>query len=150
MQVEDVEEGPEAEALQETIQVLWQTALVKSNFQVRWAELVSTSPDDELNSASPNTQVPDTGAYFALIESSLRRSLGVSQSARARDLDDIKPAPPIESGPVKPEAPAGPPGGMPEFVDWSSMRDQVKAATGEDVNFDAPAEDAETPSHDEL
>jgi hypothetical protein len=41
-------------------------------------------------------------SYFSQVESLLRRSLGVSSTARAKDSDSIKPAPPIEVGPIRP------------------------------------------------
>ncbi|GAA5912171.1 hypothetical protein JCM6882_003074 [Rhodosporidiobolus microsporus] len=83
--VEEADGDEDAAAeLKETVDVLWQTALLKSAYQV-----------------------PDPNAYFAQIETILRRSLGVSQSAEAEV--EVKPAPPIETGPPPSEPPPPPP-----------------------------------------
>lgn len=92
-------ETREASDLNDTVNVLYQTALVKSGFNI---------PD-------PNAWVvwPSAGAasltlsarsYFTQIEQILRRSLGVSQTAEA--VVDVKPAPAVETGPVRPAPPS--------------------------------------------
>lgn len=66
-------------------------------------------------------QLPDPNAYFSQIEVILRRSLGVSQSAQAEI--DVRPAPPVETGPVRPaqpEQPAAPE--MADFAEWAGER----------------------------
>ncbi|GAA5999944.1 heat shock protein Hsp90 family protein [Rhodotorula paludigena] len=92
--LEKVDEAGEDEdalaELKDSVSVLWQTALLKSQYQV-----------------------PDPNAYFAQVESMLRRSLGVSQSVQAEV--DVKPAPPVETGPPPSEAPP-PPGEDDDFL----------------------------------
>ncbi|GAA5916857.1 hypothetical protein JCM5296_003325 [Sporobolomyces johnsonii] len=114
----ETDEGA-ADELRETVNVLWQTALLKSSYAV-----------------------PDPNAYFAQIESMLRRALGVSQSAAAEI--DIKPAPPVETGPVRSEAPPPPPpsfgGGeagegaeqpdVESWGDWSDIKKKLKDGAG--------------------
>lgn len=111
--------------------------------------------------------VPDPNVYFSQVESLLRRSLGVSQSARARDLDAIKPAPPVEVGPVRPADPDFDPttseeANVPQFdnpeewASWSDMREGLNKAGGaeamseggEGKKGEAQAKKAE--HHDEL
>jgi heat shock protein beta len=41
--------------------------------------------------------------YFSRVESLLRRSLGVSESAKVQ-AEEVKPAPPVEQGPSNPDA----------------------------------------------
>ncbi|GAA5841717.1 hypothetical protein JCM11251_007063 [Rhodosporidiobolus azoricus] len=83
--VEEADGDEDAAAeLKETVDVLWQTALLKSAYQV-----------------------PDPNAYFAQIETILRRSLGVSQSAQAEV--EVKPAPPVDTSPPPSEPPPPPP-----------------------------------------
>jgi len=94
-----------ADEIREVTNVLWQTALVKSGFQV-----------------------PDPNTYFTLIETILRKSLGVSQEARAKV--DVRPAPPTDDSPVgEGEAGAAAGGSQPEaeWVDWSKVKAQMKA-----------------------
>ncbi|KAM0750396.1 heat shock protein Hsp90 [Meredithblackwellia eburnea MCA 4105] len=110
--VEEVQgdEAGEAE-LNETIAVLWQTALVRSGFTV-----------------------PDPNIYFSQVEALLRRSLGVSETAKARDAEDVKPAPPVETGPIRPSDPAYDPkaneeANVPEFEnpsEWANWADVKK------------------------
>lgn len=89
--------------LGETVQVLWQTALVRSGFTV-----------------------PDPNVYFSQVEALLRKSLGVSRTATARDADDVKPAPEVDDTPL--EAPSTKDGGSPsDFPDWSEMKDEIRA-----------------------
>lgn len=45
-------------------------------------------------------------SYFSQVEALLRRSLGVSAGAKARDIDAIKPAPAVEAGPLRPSDPS--------------------------------------------
>lgn len=82
------------EDLDEIVSILYDTSLVRSGFNVR-----------------------EPPSYFSRIESVLRRSLGVSESAKANVR--IKPAPPVEQGPFvapPPEAPR--PDAMPNFMDF--------------------------------
>ena len=89
-------------------------------------------------------------SYFTQIEQMLRRSLGVSQTAQAEV--DVKPAPPVETGPVRPAAPSpeetfGGMGG--DFPDWADIKDKVKdMAPDLDIKTGDEAEDAI--AHDEL
>ncbi|GAA5882817.1 hypothetical protein JCM16303_002473 [Sporobolomyces ruberrimus] len=117
--VEDAESDEEVAAeLKETVQVLWQTALLKSSYTI-----------------------PDPSGYFSRIEALLRRSLGVSESAQAQV--EVKPAPSVASGP--PEAIAPPPSDQPSFfdmkeqeeqeeggaswADWKDIKDKIKTAS---------------------
>ncbi|KAK4705512.1 molecular chaperone HtpG, partial [Phenoliferia sp. Uapishka_3] len=109
--VEEIEGDEVAQAeLKETVAILWQTALVRSGFSV-----------------------PDPNIYFSQVEALLRRSLGVSETAKAQV--DAKPAPPVEEGPVvvAPEASAE----MPEFEDsskWANWADMKKEMADKEVH----------------
>lgn len=101
------EEAAKDDDLNELVNILYDTSLVRSGFTVR-----------------------EPSEYFSRIESILRRSLGVSESAKAKYT--VKPAPPIEEGPVKPAVPdlptdtplggAGEGGAIPEWADWEQSR----------------------------
>lgn len=81
--------------LDETVSILYDTSLVRSGFNVR-----------------------EPPAYFSRIESVLRRSLGVPESAKANV--KVKPAPPVEEGPFQPPPPEAPrPDAMPNFMDFA-------------------------------
>lgn len=133
-QLDGAEDGPEADALKEGVQVLWATSLVKTGFQI-----------------------PDPNAYFTQIETILRRSLGVEQNAKAEV--DLKPAPPIETGPVKPQeedqAGMGAFGGAggasgfnpDDFGDWAEMKKKLETEQG--IDFDTPPSQFSA-KHDEL
>lgn len=82
----------------------------------------------------------------------LRRSLGVSQTAEAEV--DVKPAPPIETGPVRPAAPSmedtfgGMPGG--DFPNWADIKDKAKDLAPElDIKSGEDEADGAI-AHDEL
>ena len=72
--------------------------------------------------------------YFERVEALLRRSLGVSLSAKGSAF--IRPAPPIAMGPISEEGvgeddeafvnQAGGFGDADEWVDWQSMKEQLK------------------------
>ena len=80
--------------LDETVSILYDTSLVRSGFNVR-----------------------EPPSYFSRIESVLRRSLGVSESAKAKV--NVKPAPPVEQGPFQPPPPPpAKPDAMPNFMDF--------------------------------
>lgn len=79
--------------LDETVSILYDTSLVRSGFNVR-----------------------EPSSYFSRVESVLRRSLGVSESAKPKI--NVKPAPPVEEGPFKPPPPAEDKPAMPDFMDW--------------------------------
>ena len=78
------------------------------------------------------------------METLLRRSLGVSQSAKTV-LGDVKAAPPVEEGPVRPapetDAAADAEGGdmfgggrdkpPAEWQDWSEMKKKMQSTEGE-------------------
>jgi len=104
------EVGEDDEDLKENILTLWDTSMVRSGFALK-----------------------DTNGYFARVESLLRRSLGVSQTATA-NLGDVKSAPPIEEGPVRPAGSDDEPldahraeGADPtQWQDWSKIKDQIK------------------------
>ncbi|KAL8278223.1 hypothetical protein RQP46_009396 [Phenoliferia psychrophenolica] len=79
--VEETEGDEVAQAeLKETVAVLWQTALVRSGFSV-----------------------PDPNIYFSQVEALLRKSLGVSETAKA--VNAVKPAPPVDTEPIRPSEP---------------------------------------------
>jgi len=105
-----IEDGDEDEGLRDNVRVLWDTSLVRSGFTLK-----------------------DTNTYFSRIESLLRRSLGVSEIAQVDTEGFIRPAPPVETGPVS-NTPDEPIGG-PDFVDdpgqWKDWKD-VKAELGHD------------------
>ncbi|GAA6041542.1 hypothetical protein JCM8097_004254 [Rhodosporidiobolus ruineniae] len=152
--VEEAEGDEDAAAeLRETVEVLWQTALLKSSYQV-----------------------PDPNAYFSQIEHILRRSLGVSQSAQAEV--EVKPAPPVETGPPPSEPPPPPPefdeeafaqnealrepteeekdkvGGA-DWVDWKDLRGKIKDTVVDTVEAVIPDWDTDEPGeaayvHEEL
>ncbi|SCV68017.1 BQ2448_138 [Microbotryum intermedium] len=98
------EDADADDGLDESLQVLWLTALVKSGFTV-----------------------PDPNVYFEQIETILRRSLGVAQDAKV-DVE-IKPAPEVEHGPVKQSEPKAEPGTKPkgEFQDWAKVKAEIAA-----------------------
>ncbi|GAA5981159.1 hypothetical protein JCM11641_003130 [Rhodosporidiobolus odoratus] len=151
--LEEAEGDEEAQAeLSESVDVLWQTALLKSSYQV-----------------------PDPNAYFSQIESMLRRSLGVSQSAQAEV--EVKPAPPIETGPPPSEPPPPPPRfddevrlqneamedpskekdafGQADWVDWKSVKESVKDTVVDTAKALIPDFDTDEPQeaayvHEEL
>ncbi|KAK4055068.1 hypothetical protein OIV83_000348 [Microbotryomycetes sp. JL201] len=103
--VEDAADGDDGDrhSLQEAAQVLWNTALIKSGFMI-----------------------PDPNAYFAQIETILRRSLGVPESAKAHV--EVTPAPPVEEGPARPPAASSDePPIAPEFQDWAELKQKFDA-----------------------
>ncbi|KAM0793636.1 hypothetical protein ACM66B_001068 [Microbotryomycetes sp. NB124-2] len=118
--VEDAADGDESDklSLREAAQVLWNTALIKSGYMI-----------------------PDPNAYFGQIETILRRSLGVDESAKAKV--DVTPAPPVEEGPVRParEEPVTEPT-SPQFQDWAELKEKLAA--------DAKAKEERESAHDEL
>ncbi|GAA5991318.1 hypothetical protein JCM10908_003254 [Rhodotorula pacifica] len=140
--VEDAGDDEDSrEELSESVAVLWQTALLKSQYQV-----------------------PDPNAYFSMIESMLRRSLGVSQSAQA-DVE-VKPAPPIETGPPPSEPPPPPAfdleaelaeqgdtaaaaeaaGKKDSWVDWKEVRHNLKEGIVDTVKAAIPDYDTDEPT----
>ncbi|GAA5892011.1 hypothetical protein JCM8208_002969 [Rhodotorula glutinis] len=153
--LEKVEEaGDDEEALdelKESVTVLWQTAMLKSQYTL-----------------------DDPGAYFNLIEVMLRRSLGVSQSAEAEV--EVKPAPPVDTAPPPTEPPPSPadnedlldqlemadasrepePADAPsaKWVDWSKVKDSVRDGVVDTVKAVVPDLDTDgpviRPSHEEL
>ncbi|KAJ9108865.1 hypothetical protein QFC21_000185 [Naganishia friedmannii] len=149
-QSDDVDEDDDADAvvmseeekeLRETVQVLLDTAMIRSGFMVS-----------------------DTNTYFDRVESLLRRSLGVSQNAKTR-IDGVKPAPPVaqDTLPDAEEAAAATPGmgdipgGVgfemgadgPQFMDWQDLKSKV--GTEKLLEDQEQSEDlVEALSHDEL
>ncbi|BGO99072.1 ATP-dependent molecular chaperone HSC82 [Rhodotorula toruloides] len=139
--------------LKESVSVLWQTALLKSSYQV-----------------------PDPNSYFSLVESMLRKSLGVSQTAQAEV--DVKPAPPVETGPPPSEPPPPPSfdedflakdealrheqeeaeeafekGSEHKWVDWSSVKEKIGEGIKDTVKAAVPDLDTDVPNapvHEEL
>ncbi|GAA5860289.1 hypothetical protein JCM8547_003453 [Rhodosporidiobolus lusitaniae] len=140
--VEEAEGDEDATAeLNETVEVLWQTALLKSSYQV-----------------------PDPNAYFAQIETILRRALGVSQSAQAEV--DVKPAPPVDTSPPPLEPPPPPPrfdeeaakqneqlekgefdgeDKSAQWVDWAKVKDSIKDGVVDFAEAALPDFDTENP-----
>jgi heat shock protein beta len=96
------EEALKDEDLSETVNILYDTSLVRSGFTVR-----------------------EPSEYFSRVEAILRRSLGVSESAKAKV--DVKPAPPVEQGPVKPRADKAFDAGMPGMMEGSEWLDWAKS-----------------------
>ncbi|WWC73468.1 uncharacterized protein I206_107438 [Kwoniella pini CBS 10737] len=100
----------EEEELRETVRVLFDTSLVRSGFSV----------------ADPTT-------YFERVEALLRRTLGVSLSAKPKI--HIRPAPPTASGPVPedeeqkiefdPSNMEGMLGDPSQWPDWNDMKEQM-------------------------
>lgn len=87
--------------LDETVSILYDTSLVRSGFNVR-----------------------EPPSYFSRIESVLRRSLGVSESAKAKV--NVKPAPPVEQGPFQPPPPPpARPDAMPNFMDFQDCESGI-------------------------
>ncbi|TNY23764.1 Hsp90 protein-domain-containing protein [Rhodotorula diobovata] len=151
--LEKVEEAGEDEdalaELKESVTALWQTAMLKSQYTL-----------------------DDPGAYFKLVETMLRRSLGVSQSAEAEV--EVKPAPPVETGPPPSEPPPSPADDEalldelemadasrePEpaeeknqWVDWSKVRESVRDGVVDTVKAVVPDLDTDGPvirHHEEL
>lgn len=70
------EDSSATDELKHVVRVLWDTSLVRSGFTV-----------------------PDTNSYFEKIELLLRKSIGVDESEKI-DVGEIKPAPPVEEGPL--------------------------------------------------
>ncbi|CEQ38629.1 SPOSA6832_00070 [Sporobolomyces salmonicolor] len=154
----ETDEGA-ADELRETVNVLWRVSPLPPASDVSQTALLKSS-----------YAVPDPNAYFAQIESMLRRSLGVSQSAAAEI--DIKPAPPVETGPVRTEAPPPPPpsfGGGEEgegegaeqpdvesWGEWSDIKKKLKDGAGTVVDTikkgvpDLSDEDGAEYLHEEL
>jgi len=124
--------------LQEVVSILIDSSLVRSGFEV----------------ADPNV-------FFTRIDHVLRRSLGVSEKLEADK--EVKPAPPVETGPINEDTEDEPEPQMPgmggDFVDWKDFKAQQEAkkqagaGVVEEPAAEAEAEakvEAETPAHDEL
>lgn len=91
----------------------------------------SPSPPARANADSPLGAL--SNSYFNQVELLLRRSLGVSETAKARV--EVKPAPPIETGPVRPAAPSAEKGGMPpmgDFANWAGESRPLSLARGKE------------------
>jgi len=98
---EDEEKDLEAEAeLTEVASILIDGALVRSGFDV-----------------------PDSDGFFVRVDRVLRRSLGVSEHAKTDT--SVKPAPPVES-----ELPSEDEFEMPEFEDWSTLKERLASEQG--------------------
>ena len=94
---DDQEQALKDDDLSELVEILYDTSLVRSGFAVR-----------------------DPSDYFGRIESVLRRSLGVSQAAKAKV--NVQPAPEVETGPVSPSSDAddaSAPQDLPDWANWS-------------------------------
>lgn len=105
------EEAQADEDLNELVDVLYDTSLVRSGFSVR-------DPTD----------------YFGRVESILRRSLGVSETAKAGG--KVKPAPQVETGPVKPKEQkmeGMPEGGDFSGAEWANWRDRESFHSATDL-----------------
>lgn len=95
-------------------------------------------------------------SYFDSVELLLRRSLGLSESAKTPVID-VKPAPPA-TGPIPSAQPENPFGGdMPNFggadmPNWADIKAQMKDVAP-DVDFDTPPSQfkgGKAGEHDEL
>jgi heat shock protein beta len=151
LSAEDEDEGGSADVsdLRETVRVLFDTALVRSGFSVA----DPTSYVDSILSWE-NGQELIGGSYFERVEALLRRSLGVSLTAKSKV--NIRPAPPTAMGPIGEDGvnvaddaegsntPFGnmAAGGGEEWMDWQAMKGQYEA--GDDD------ESAVETVHDEL
>jgi heat shock protein beta len=131
---EDDEAMAEELDLRESASILIDTALIRSGFDVHdsntWvlANIVSVAQAN-VNSAR----------YFDRIESLLRRSLGISLSAKGKS--EVRPAPPVASGPLPDldqepvnegtsfEVPSGLEGA--QFEDWQTIKERMKDQAGE-------------------
>ncbi|KAH8118404.1 heat shock protein Hsp90 [Phellopilus nigrolimitatus] len=130
---EDEEKDFEAEAeLTEVATILIDGALVRSGFDV-----------------------PDSDEFFARVDRVLRRSLGVSESAKAEAI--VKPAPPVDhelfetdepefdNRPTEPAAASGANGnGIPQFVLPDDLKDHLQ------IELEEVLEDEPQAMHDEL
>ncbi|KAG9100480.1 hypothetical protein FS749_015073 [Ceratobasidium sp. UAMH 11750] len=111
----DVEEGEEKDAqleeeLREVTSILIDGALVRSGFEV-----------------------PDSNLFFTRMDRVLRRSLGVSESAKADET--VKPAPPVDTTPL--EEPGVIPEGVFEDLVTDNAADQDKVTPQVDIKVDA-------------
>lgn len=129
--LEKVEEAGEddlilLDEMKHVIRVLWDTSLVRSGFTVA-----------------------DTNTYFERIELLLRKSVGVDESEKV-NVGEIKPAPPVEEGPVdprpkNPEETTGDAGkvqinsdgttqkvdeSQQDWKDWSKVKEELKEGSG--------------------
>jgi len=111
----DIEEGEEKDAqleeeLREVTSILIDGALVRSGFEV-----------------------PDSNLFFSRMDRVLRRSLGVSETAKADDT--VKPAPPVDDTPL--EEPGVIPEGVFEDLVMDNAADQEKVTPEVDIKVDA-------------
>ncbi|QRV72841.1 heat shock protein HSP90 family protein [Ceratobasidium sp. AG-Ba] len=111
----DVEEGEEKDAqleeeLREVTSILIDGALVRSGFEVT-----------------------DSNAFFSRMDRVLRRSLGVSETAKAEA--HVKPAPPVDDTPI--EEPGVMPEGAFEDIIMNNAEDQEKVTPQVDIQVDA-------------
>ncbi|ORY34940.1 putative cation-transporting ATPase [Naematelia encephala] len=109
---EDDEGSADANELRETVRVLFDTSMVRSGFTVA-----------------------DPTSYFERVEALLRRSLGVSATAKASTR--VKPAPPTATGPIDEDGIGGDDdesafvnqadgaGDGSEWLDWHAMKEQL-------------------------
>lgn len=125
-------------------------------FEVVSAYLIPTCAPFLLFPASPSSELmrglARPHSYFSQVESLLRRSLGVSASASARDTDSIKPAPPIEVGPIRAADPDFDPSkateaNVPkyenpeEWSNWQDMKEGLDKEKKEKAGVKAEAHD---------
>ncbi|KEI36202.1 uncharacterized protein L969DRAFT_82929 [Mixia osmundae IAM 14324] len=129
--VADIEDNATAAAdLSELTNILWDTSLVKSGYNVK-----------------------DANLYFSRIEALLRRSLGVSETAQPKV--DVKPAPPVDPSPITQAAEAVSDAAdsvkanieeqAKNWPDWKDLKDKITP----DALKEAPAEEPVS-EHDEL
>lgn len=127
-------DGEESDDLRDTVWTLWDTSMVRSGFTLK-----------------------DTDAYFTRVERLLRKSVGISETAKAA-LGDIRSAPPVEHGPVQPSADEesddplakvkrGVSGmeGLGDLPNWNDMREEMAAKLGTNSKSQDDSVD-----HDEL
>lgn len=131
---EDEEETTLSGDMTQVLKTLYDTSLVRSGFNV-----------------------PDNDAYFERIEQLLRKSIGVGEDEKV-DVGDIKPAPPVEEGPLDPRPPATTEesddkiqfnsDGTTEKVneenasweDWSKVKEKLKTEKQEEVEKEEEVE----------
>jgi heat shock protein beta len=123
--LDKVVDDQDDEDVRATVKILWDTALVRSGFMLKDTHsCVSLFPFFAMIVCERDR----AHSYFDRVEAMLRKSLGVSKSAQAR-IDDLKPAPPIETGPTNPDSgTGGTTGTMPDdtqWEDWSSLKDKI-------------------------
>jgi heat shock protein beta len=115
----DGDDSADSQELKEAVRVLFDTTLVRSGFSV---------PDPARSVVLVlNVLRCWRDSYFDRVEAMLRRSIGVSLSAKGAA--HVRPAPPIAMGPLGEEGVDGDDDedvpGDDEWTDWHAIKDQL-------------------------